>query len=184
MLKWLITTQLDVFFPVRNATYVAPFLEQEAGRAALMAGDQIAFEPRIGVAHVALGERKHRRVRRVAHLIKQQCLNLLRHSRFNFEPHHFTEAALENLFFDRRQQVFRFIRGGHVQVGMPRYAEHVPAQDAHAGEQLPKVGPDEVLERDEVMRALEWNPARKTARDLHAREVFASTRVIMNLHRQ
>jgi hypothetical protein len=47
--KWLITTQLDIFFPVRNATYVAAFLEQGTGLPAHPAGDRLSFEPRVGV---------------------------------------------------------------------------------------------------------------------------------------
>lgn len=47
--RWLITAQLDVFFPVYNATYVAPFFGQDLGVPALAAGDQIAFLPRAAI---------------------------------------------------------------------------------------------------------------------------------------
>lgn len=49
MTRWLITTQLDVFFPVENATYSAGFLEQKTGAPARAAGYQLAFEPRAAV---------------------------------------------------------------------------------------------------------------------------------------
>lgn len=47
--RWLITAQLDVFFPVYNATYVAPFFGQGLGVPAQTAGDQVTFLPRAAV---------------------------------------------------------------------------------------------------------------------------------------
>lgn len=49
MTKWLLTTQLDVYFPVSNATYAAAFLEQRFATPALTAGDRISFQPRAAV---------------------------------------------------------------------------------------------------------------------------------------
>lgn len=47
--RWLITTQVDVLFPVYNATYVAAFLGQELGVPAVNAGDRISFLPRAAI---------------------------------------------------------------------------------------------------------------------------------------
>lgn len=57
MTKWLITTQLDVFFPVRNATYVTAFLEQDKGASAVPAGNQLSFEPRAAVEKEVFADR-------------------------------------------------------------------------------------------------------------------------------
>ncbi len=57
MTKWLITTQLDVFWPVENATYVAAFLEQHSGQPALAAGNQISFLPRAAVEKEVIADR-------------------------------------------------------------------------------------------------------------------------------
>ncbi|MBX7116867.1 MAG: outer membrane protein transport protein, partial [Myxococcaceae bacterium] len=56
MLKWLVTTQLDVFFPVENATYVAAFLEQPT-LDALPAGSQVSFQLRAAVQKEVIEER-------------------------------------------------------------------------------------------------------------------------------
>ncbi len=57
MTKWLITTQLDVFMPVGGATNVTAFLEQGAGVDAQVAGNQVAFQPRVAVEKEILEER-------------------------------------------------------------------------------------------------------------------------------
>ncbi len=57
MSKLLLTTQVDVYFPVSNATYVAAFLEQNAGVPALNAGDQIAFQPRVAIEKEVIEDR-------------------------------------------------------------------------------------------------------------------------------
>jgi hypothetical protein len=64
---------------------------------------------------------------------------------------------------------------------MPRYAEHVPALHAHPREQLRQVCANEVLERDEMMLALERHPARQALRNLHARKVLARPCIVVHL---
>lgn len=50
MTKWLISLQLDVLLPQKNATTVAGFLAQETGEPpAYVAGDRVAFLPRLGI---------------------------------------------------------------------------------------------------------------------------------------
>lgn len=49
MTRWLFTTQLDAYMPVRNALSATQFLEQKSGVAPAAAGDQISFSPRIGI---------------------------------------------------------------------------------------------------------------------------------------
>ncbi len=60
--RWLITTQLDVYFPVQNATYSAAFLEQGSGLDALTAGDQVSFEPRLGIEKELVQDRLRMRL--------------------------------------------------------------------------------------------------------------------------
>ncbi|MBL9038215.1 MAG: hypothetical protein JNG84_06875, partial [Archangium sp.] len=48
MTKWLLTAQLDVFFPVQGATLVGAFLQQPDFDAK-PAGYQLSFQPRFGV---------------------------------------------------------------------------------------------------------------------------------------
>jgi hypothetical protein len=54
--KWLVTTQLDIFFPVENATYVAAFLEQPS-LDALPAGNQVSFQLRAAVQKEVIEDR-------------------------------------------------------------------------------------------------------------------------------
>jgi hypothetical protein len=57
MMKWLFSAQVDIFWPVGNATYISPFLEQAPGVNALPAGDRLSFEPRIAVEKEVLADR-------------------------------------------------------------------------------------------------------------------------------
>lgn len=45
--KWLLSAQLDVTFPVADATYAAAFLQQKTEDFAQPAGYRVAFEPRL-----------------------------------------------------------------------------------------------------------------------------------------
>lgn len=55
-MKFLITFQLDVFFPVENASSVTPFLEQPDVDAAA-AGYNVSFEPRLGIEKEVVRDR-------------------------------------------------------------------------------------------------------------------------------
>jgi hypothetical protein len=55
MTRWLVTSQLDVFFPVSDATYAAAFFEQrEPGARAVRAGEKWTAVPRLAVEKEAV----------------------------------------------------------------------------------------------------------------------------------
>jgi hypothetical protein len=56
MTKFLITAQLDVFFPVQNAVAMAAFLEQPTVDA-IPAGNNVSFELRLGVEKEVISDR-------------------------------------------------------------------------------------------------------------------------------
>jgi hypothetical protein len=56
MRKWLITAQLDVFWSVQNATYLASFFEQGPDVEVRPAGYRVTFEPRLGVEKEVIEE--------------------------------------------------------------------------------------------------------------------------------
>ncbi len=55
--RWLFTTQLDVFFPVSNATNASSFLEQNIGTPTLSAGTHLSFEPRAAIEKELIEDR-------------------------------------------------------------------------------------------------------------------------------
>ena len=77
---------------------------------------------------------------------------MLRHVVLHLDSNHLAEASLKNLFFDRREKVFRLL-DGNVEIGVSRNAEHVPGGDLHSREERAEVRADHLLERNEVVGA-------------------------------
>ncbi len=57
MTKWLFTAQVDIYWPVQQATYVSPFIEQTAGADLVSAGSSVSFEPRLAVEKEVVADR-------------------------------------------------------------------------------------------------------------------------------
>ena len=107
-----------------------------------------------------------------------------RRSCLHLQAHHFAEAAQEDLLLDRREQIVRLFAREQLDVRVARDAEGVPVAHLHAREERAQIDPNELLERNELVRPPERDPPRKAARHLHAREVILVRVRIANLHRE
>ena len=119
--------------------------------------------------------------------LQQPFAQEVRHRVMHLKSHHFAKLAVTHLFLDQFEQVFRLVTSTatefEVQVGIARDAEEVPSHDRDAGEEGPEMGADQVLERDEMVRRQQRDPAGKQPGDFHARETALAT-MIGERHRE
>ena len=105
-----------------------------------------------------------------------------RHRVLDLEPNDFTEAALEDLLFDRREQILRLF-DRQLEIGVACDPERMPAEHLHSREERPEIRADDLLERNEMVRSpKDWHPTREALRDLDPREMILSGFRITNLH--
>src|SRR5262249_38548950 len=123
-----------------------------------------------GVLNVPLGKTATLRHVVLAKLVEQQRAQVRRHVVLHFDANDLAEPSLEDLLFDRREQIFRLF-DRDVEIGVARDPERIPRGDLEAREERAEVRADDLLERNEVEGpALHWNPTREASRNLYPGE--------------
>ena len=108
---------------------------------------------------VIAGEGLRRKILLLAELGQKELPQRLGHRGVHLDAHHLGEAPVPHLLLDQAEQVFSFVAVVDLEIGVPGDPKGVPPQDLDARKQRFQVGPDDLLQGDEMIRGRQRDPA-------------------------
>src|SRR5918996_229494 len=70
----------------------------------------------------------------------------------DFHADDLAESTPEDLLLDRRKQIFWLLQRRNLEIGIPRDTERVPPDDVHSRKQGAEIGPNHLLQREEMIQ--------------------------------